>query len=233
MPNKAFVLPPSLRGKNESKNSVDWAFNFKFQREGPVHNFSAMFFYQTFDATCLRKSSMHWNFIWNLNVKVQCKSSMHWTFRHKVQCKTSMHWTFIPKVQCKSSMHWTFGQKFNAKVQCIELLGKSSMQKFNAKVQCIEVLQWTFIPKVQCKVQCTELFHQKFNAKIQRTELPGWSSALKFGVKSSLHCVFLRWNPRSKYVFCLKCWVRVNFCEVSLVKSWNLEGVRWTSHQVV
>jgi hypothetical protein len=247
MPNKAFVLPPSLIGKNESKNSVDWAFNFKFQREGPVQNFSAMFFYQTFDATCLRKSSMHWNFIWNLNVKVQCKSSMHWTFRHKVQCKSSMQnfnalnfytkssmqkfnaLNFWAKVQRKSSMHWTFGQKFNAKVQCIELLGKSSMQKFNALKFCNELLYQKFNAKFNALNFFTKSSMQKFNALNFRAEVLHWS----FG--SKVHCIafFLRWNPRSKYVFCLKCWVRVNFCEVSLVKSWNLEGVRWTSHQVV
>ena len=77
-----------------------WRSGTKLQRD---------VFNQTFDATCLRKSSMHWNFIWNLNVKVQCKSSMHWTFRHKVQCKSSM-------------------QNFNA----LNFYTKSSMQKFNA-----------------------------------------------------------------------------------------------------
>ena len=150
-----------------------------------------------------------------------------------------MHWTFIPKVQCKSSMHWTFGQQFNAKVQCIELLGKSSTQKFNAlnfwaKVQRKSSMHWTLYAKSSMqKFNALNFFTkssmQKFNALNFRAEVLHWS------LGSKVHCigVFLRWNPRSKYVFCLKCWVRVNFCEVSLVKSWSLEGVRWTSHQVV
>ena len=213
MPNKAFVLPPSLRGKNESKNSVDWAFNFKFQREGPVQNFSAMFFYQTFDATCLRKSSMHWNVIWNLNVKVQCKSSMHWTFMPKVQCTSSMQnfnalnfytkssmqkfnaLNFWAKVQRKSSMHWTFGQKFNAKVQCIELL----CQKFNAEVQCIEVLHWTFLPKVQCKSSMHWSFALNFWAKVQRKSSMHWTFMPKVQCKNSTH-----WTSGLK--FCIEVW---------------------------
>ena len=136
-------------------------------------------------------------------MKPQCKSSMQkfnaLNFLPKVQCKTSMHWTFLPKVQCKSSMHWSLGQKFNAKVQCIELLGKSSTQKFNAlnfwaKVQCKSSMHWTFMPKVQCKSSmhwsfALNFFCQKFNAKVQCIEVLQWTFIPK--VQCKVQCTEL------------------------------------------